>query len=122
MNGELTFAGDRVEFDGNRIVSTSRGVVLFEAEPESEIKKVETNGKNRLFVLVRGRASASKTNVFAIDQTGKVVWRAKRQPSDYDDELVDMRYKEPLLEVWSWNLVYEFDGRSGELVRSEPNK
>ncbi len=122
MKGELVLGSERIDFDSTRIVSTSQGTVLFEVDEDAEIKKVETDGSDRIFVLVRGKSSASKTNVFALDRSGRTVWRAKDRPTDHDDELVDMRYQDPLLETWSWNLVYEYEGRSGALVRKEPNK
>lgn len=119
---QLKFAGRIVEFDERRIWLTGDKMVLFEADETTEVQKVETNGHDRIFVLVRGKHSQSETNVLALDRLGVVVWTAKLRPTDYDDELVDLRYREPLLETWSWNSVYQFDGRSGELVRKEANK
>ncbi|MDP3939721.1 MAG: hypothetical protein Q8R92_16515, partial [Deltaproteobacteria bacterium] len=103
-------AGKPIRFDMRHVWLPEEERVLFEADPEAEVKKVETNSQDRIFVLVRGRLSQSKTNVVAIDEQGTVVWKAKDRPTDFDDELVDFLYREPLLQTWSWNYVYEFDG------------
>ena len=121
MSG-LRLAGKLVQFDIRQVWLPEEERVLFEADAEAEVKKVDTNGQDRIFVLVHGQASQSQTNVVAIDDQGTVMWKAKNRPTDFDDELVDFLYREPLLQTWSWNYVYEFDGRSGELVRKEANK
>ena len=111
-----------VEFDPCQVRLVGQRTAIFTAESGTEITKAETNGKDRVFVLVRGTECQSKTNVLALDAEGKVAWRAKSNPGTHDDELVDFKYSEPLLQAWSWNYVYEFEGRSGELVRKEANK
>ncbi len=109
-------------FDRESIRPIVGGSPLYSATPDTEILKAESDGHSRLFVLIRGKRSASKTNLLALDPTGQEIWKAKADPTEYDDELVDFKVKDTIVEVWSWNVVYTFECVTGKLLKQDLNK
>jgi hypothetical protein len=122
MIGTVRFLGQEYSVDQGSIRPIVGGRPLYEAPPETEILKAEGDGQSRLFVLFRGKRSASKTNLVALDPTGGEVWKAKADPTEFDDELVGFKVKGAIVEVWSWNVVYTFECVTGKVLRQEPNK
>lgn len=122
MIGTVKFLGREFGYDRTSVWPIGGGPSLYNAPPETEILKTESDGQSRLFVLIRGHRSASKTNLLALDQSGQEVWKAKAYPSDHDDELVDFKIKGGIVDVWSWNVVYTIDAATGRLLKQDLNK
>lgn len=119
---QVMVGGSTIEWASHGIRNLD-GTWLLDVGGEAMVTDVLSVGDHLVVVLLRGTASQEHSNVIALDAaTGREAWRVKKRPGSHDDELVGMEVDGYIVKTWSWNLVYQVDSRTGELVDVHPNR